>query len=420
MLGYVVYLIVEHHLCGVESAHAQIVGDVGQRVGLHLDVGLDAAAVAHDTAVARAELLGQAVRYMLRVSAAGVPVVYCLDATVAGDIILSGGQLQLPVVGQVHGNLHEPLAVGPGAEHHGTVEVLHSARRYLAGGCRLAVHHHHDGHHRVYRLHGGLVVAVHALHLAAGPYQRDVLRHKHVDYLHSLAHRTAAIAAQVEHEALHPPVLQVDERAAHVLGAIIRETVQVDIPDAVGAQPVIWQIGQRDGTARDAHLHRLARGGALYLQEERGAWVAAQMGTDERRVLVRHHRVVDAQDDVALLQPGFRRRTALIRLVDDHPAQFHVLAYHGTDAHILAREHVLQAFHLLLGIILRIRVERAEHSLDAVAYHLVGIQRVHVDHVEIAVDVVEHLDVLRHLEIMVFVLLRVHDARRKGKHKEHC
>ena len=121
-----------------------------------------------------------------------------------------------------------------------------------------------------------------------------------------------------------------------------------------------------------------------------------------------------------LHQGCFRRRTALIRLVDHHPAQFHVLAYHGTDAHILAREHVLQAFHLLLGIILRIRVERAEHSLDAVAYHLVGIQRVHVNHVEIAVDVVEHLDVLRYLEIMVLVLLSVHDARRKGKHKEHC
>ena len=131
------------------------------------------------------------------------------------------------------------------------------------------------------------------------------------------------------------------------------------------------------------------------------------MGADESNGLVGHRGVVDAQDDVTLLESGFCGWTSLVWFVDDHSRQGCVIAYHGSYAYVSSGEHLLQFVHFALGIVFGIGVERIEHCIDAIAYHLVGIQCVNIYHVEVAIDVAEHFDVLRHGEVMVFVVLRL-------------
>ena len=104
--------IVEHHLGGVLSGGGEIEGDVGDGVGLHLEVGLDAAAIAHLSATCGVEHLGQRVRDVLAIARAALLVVDGLDAAPAGDVVFRGGYLHIRVIGQVDGNLHQALAVG--------------------------------------------------------------------------------------------------------------------------------------------------------------------------------------------------------------------------------------------------------------------------------------------------------------------
>ena len=167
MGGYVVDFVVQKHLGRVQPAHRQVVSDVRQRVGAHLQVGLYAAAVAYLAASGCVEHLGQAVRYVFGVAAAGVAVVDGLYAAAAGYVVFAGGQLQLAVVREVHGQLHEALAVGARADDYGAVQVLQAAAGYLARARAFAVHDDDYGHHRVDWLHAGHVVVVGALELAA-------------------------------------------------------------------------------------------------------------------------------------------------------------------------------------------------------------------------------------------------------------
>jgi hypothetical protein len=116
-----------------------------------------------------------------------------------------------------------------------------------------------------------------------------------------------------------------------------------------------------------------------------------------------HVLTVNAEDDVALLQSHFRCRHILIGLIDAHASEFEVVADQRADTGILAREHHLHVLALVLGIVFGIGIQRVEHGVDAIAHHLVSVECVDIHHVEVAVDGVEHLKVLCHLEVVVSV-----------------
>ena len=100
-----------HHLGGITTGGAKIEGDVGQRIGLHLDIGLDAATVAYLTSVGRIEHLRQGIGDVLQITAVGVLVVNGLDTAAAGDVILRRGELHLRVIRKVKGRLHKSLSI---------------------------------------------------------------------------------------------------------------------------------------------------------------------------------------------------------------------------------------------------------------------------------------------------------------------
>ena len=237
--GYVVNLVVEHDVGCVHTR--EIEGDVGQRVGLHFDVGLDATAVAHDASGSCAELVSERVGHVLGyISVVGVLVAQSLYAASRGYVVFGCGELQLAVVWQRYvWYLHQTLAVGACAHDYGAVVVLQRSARYLAGaGCSL-VDEHHDRHHGVERLYRSVVIAVGVLHLALHREQVAALRYEHVEYLQGFLYRTSAVVAQVEHQTLHALLLQVDKGTAHIFGAVLQILVVVDVADIARLHAIV-------------------------------------------------------------------------------------------------------------------------------------------------------------------------------------
>ena len=144
---------------------------------------------------------------------------------------------------------------------------------------------------------------------------------------------------------------------------------------------------------------------------------------DVCRRLSLHLLAVDGEDDVALAEPCLVGRHTVVRFVDDGGVLPEIVRHDGPYAAVFARNHLLQLLDVRLRIILRVRVERAQHGLYAGAHDLLCVERVDIHHVEVAVDVAEYLQLFRHLEVMV-ILLRLarrcpNDGEREGKRPEN-
>ena len=84
----------------------------------------------------------------------------------------------------------------------------------------------------------------------------------------------------------------------------------------------------------------------------------------------------------------------------------------GADAGKLSGGHHLEFLVFAFGVVDGVGVERAQHRVDGRAHHLVGVERVYIHQVEIAVNLVEHLHVLGHVEVVA--LASWADAAMKG------
>lgn len=87
----------------------KVIGDIRHRVGLHLDIRHDAAAVADNASVERLKRTGQRVSNDLCPTRRIVLVVDFLNTTARRDIIFVRCHLHLSIVRQIHDRLYEPL-----------------------------------------------------------------------------------------------------------------------------------------------------------------------------------------------------------------------------------------------------------------------------------------------------------------------
>ena len=162
------------------------------------------------------------------------------------------------------------------------------------------------------------------------------------------------------------------------------------------------------GPAFNLEFQSLSRCRTLHLQQQCRTWLAAQALAHIADFLARHQRVAYAHDDVALFQARFRCRHTLVRFVYHGIVQRHVISDHRSDARVFPAHHHLQVALPVLRIVLRVRVQRTEHSPDGISHHLVGVYRVYIHHVKLLVYSVKDIEVFRHLEIMVFVFALRH------------
>ncbi len=211
--------------------------------------------------------------------------------------------------------------------------------------------------------------------------------------------------------------LQIEESTAHRLGGFARKRVQTDIADIIGTHTIIGNLWHLDATTRNLEVHLLARRRTQNLQHERCARLTTQVAADIADVLVRHHRIVNLQNDITLLQAYLRRRHPLIRFLNDYPLQLLMIAHQRSDTGILTRQHLLQLLLFLLRIILRIRVQRLQHSIDTHLHHLIGIKGIDIHHVQILIKGIEDIQVLRHLQIVILTLLC--PGAHYGRHTQH-
>ena len=110
--------------------------------------------------------------------------------------------------------------------------------------------------------------------------------------------------------------------------------------------------------------------------------------------------VIDAQDDIARLEPRQVTGTSLVWFADDHAVLFLVEADDGTYACVLALRHGHE-FVIVLGVIHRVGINLTEHGIDAPGHHRVGVERVHVEEVQLTVYLRECLQVAHEAAVVV-------------------
>ena len=344
-------------------------------------------------------------------------IIDLLDAPTARDVILTHRHLYLRVVRQVARGLHQPLPEGTLPDQHGTIHILQGARDNLGGRRRPAINQHCQRHYRIQRLHGS---TIHPVPLLDFPFRGQHLapfRHEHPDYLHRPFQDAAAIAPQIQYQRLNPMVpFQIQERLLHLLRALDSERFQVNVPDAVVPRAIIRDLRRDNLLPGNLHLPGLLLARTLDCQYHLRIGHPFQQFADPLVARPRHIGRVNGQDQVARLQARQVRRHALDRLGDHHMAIVVPLAYQRSDAAVLAGGHQVQLLHILLRVILRVRIQPAQHGVDAAAHAFLHIHGIHVEHLYLFQQRIKYIEVLAHLKPII--LLR--PSRRPSYHQEQA
>ena len=345
-------------------------------------------------------------------------VVDGLDAAPRGDVVLGRRQLEVGVVAQRAGRLHEPLAETLLSDEHRAVEVLQRTRYNLGGRGRVAV----DEHRQRQLRKDGLRLRAVALLLGAavrgdhlGP-----LGDEHRENLHRLLHDAAAVAAVVEHQ---PPQValrtQPFDGRAHLLVAPVGEVAVLDVANRV-VEPAGVGDG-RDGNPLAAERHLLAAAVEQPLDGDpyRRAGGALEpcahlVGGEAAGILA-----VDGHNAVADFQPGAVGRRILVGLSDDDVVA--LLADEGAHAAVLARGEQLEGGHLLLGHVLGIGVQVADHPLGGPLHQTVGVDLVDVVERQLAHHVDGDFDVAPQTEVVALAPEQRAEADdQDGRRGEHA
>ena len=222
------------------------------------------------------------------------------------------------------------------------------------------------------------------------------LRHKQIDDVNSLVQQTSTIAAQVEDDALRTLLFQADDRLSHLLGTSFRKLCKADVA-RVFNQSHIGHSRLFNVATCDLEVTRTLFTPALHLQHECGARFTSQQFTHLRSSLALQVLVINLQQHIAHLQAHLSGRHVRVRFVDDDSRVF-PHADDGADAAILTCGHHLQLVHVLLWIIHCVGIEFLQHGLNTCANHLVRLQRIYVEEIQHAVDVVEDVEALGHIK----------------------
>ena len=331
-----------------------------------------------------------------------------LYAAAAGQVVFGSGDLQISIVTERPGRLHEPLTEGSAADEHRPVHVLQRTGHDFGGRRRTVIDEHHERYLRIERV---LLRGKHRILLRIAPPEADYLgsaRHEEGEYLDRLLHDTASVVPIVEYKGFGPLLPERHDGVAHVVAHFVRKIDIENIPHAVGQHAIVGNAGNIDYLPFQLHLHRIAgiEFGHLHLQS------GARFSLHQRTHLFGRHGgsvlSVYFENPVAHDDTGPIGRRAFVGLRENHSVA--ALADKRTHAAVTARGEELEGIHILLGDKDGIWVESGRHAGGRIREELVGVHVVHIEKGDVAQHIDQHLHVAPHPEPV---------GRRNGR-RSHC
>ena len=382
-----------HRILVHDAVQDDGIGQAGILVPLHLMVRHDAAAVADGTAVKGLELMRQGIGNMSHAAVfVAVAVVDGLYAAAGGRVILRRGHLELAVIRKRPDALYESLAVSAGSDDGGTVQVLQRTGNDFRRRGGTGIHQDDEGDFQVHGIGRGLVFLPGTLGLSLGGHDHGTLGNEQGNDVHRFAHDAAAVAAEIQHQALHSlrfeGMVAVADSLAHPFGELGQEDVSV----AVVQHAHIFHGGEGDAFAGDGDVDGFTRlpGSAvaqfLHAENDLGARLAAHLvGALLGGESMGAHSV-DGLDLIAADEAGLRRRRARIGLVDHDIAVLVRLVDDRADAAVGIGQHHLEILLFLFRNIDGIGVQGFQHGVHAFPLDPAHFQGVHIRTVEFLQD----------------------------------
>ena len=377
--------MLSHILQGILLGDATVnqrVGKAGIAVGLHFEVRGNAAAVLHRTSVRRCEAVGEGVGDVSHTAVlVAVAVVDGLHASARRRIVLGGGHLELAIVGQRTDALHKALSEGARTGNGGAVVVLQGAGDNLTGRCTAAVYQHQDGNLGVYRVCGGLICGSRSRGPALGTYHDRTLGDKERNNVHGLVHKAAAVAAKIQHQALHAlglkGVVGIPDALAHAVG----EFIQKDVAVLLIEHAHIREGRQHDAFARYRNVNGLSP--QLFHTEHH---LCTGLSPHAVTALLAGEAVggnpVNSLYLISAVKPCLGSRRTGIGLVDNDVSVHVRLIDDGANTSVGVAQHHLEVFLLFLRHIDGIGIQRLQLGIDAGPLDASHLQGVHIGTVE--------------------------------------
>ena len=184
-----------------------------------------------------------------------------------------------------------------------------------------------------------------------------------VDDVDGLVHESAAIASEVDDEALEVVLfLHLHEMLFHLVASIFGETAKAHVTDAVVKHGGVGDVVDLDFLAFEFEFDGLFNTVALDFDGHLGARLSLEQLADlVGRLLVGVY-AVDGDDGVASLEACFLSWPSLVWIRD--ASVFAVILDQGTNAAVFAGGHQLVVFNFRLGDKHGVRVHLLEHGVD--------------------------------------------------------
>ena len=321
-----------------------------------------------------------------------VAVVDGLDASSARRVILGRGDLELAIVRKRSHALHQTLAISPGSENRGPVEVLEGSGDNFRRGCRARIHQDDNWNLRIHRLPHCPEYLLRMVLIALGGNHDRALGHEERDNVDSLLEKAAAIAAKVKDEFLHSLSLQFQVCIADILGNPLGEAGLENVAGSVVEHPGILHVRKMNPLPDNPDLDCVTLFPAvpakslLHAENHRSARIALHPGCRLVSLEPLHGLSVDGHDLVPAAESRIGRRRAGIRLIDNDIALSIRLVDNRPDTSVCLADHELEVLIVLLRHIHRIWVEGLQHCIDSRTLDSVHRQGIHIRPVQFLDD----------------------------------
>ena len=328
-------------------------------------------------------------------------VIYRLHAAARWSVILCSRDLQLSVVWQRPYALDEAFPISPLAHDGSAVQVLQRPGNYLRRRGRAGIHEDDYRNPCIQRFRRGSVFPIGTRSQAlAGNHQR-ALRNEQRNDAHSLVHEPASIPAKIQNQLFHALAFKLQEGLLDSKRDILRESALVDVSSlAIGKHSGIFHVRKVYPLPRDHHIHSIFGINFHHLELHLGARLAAHL---LRTLLARKPmggKPVDGHDLIPATQACLDSGRTSIRLIDDHVPIHIRLKNHCPDAAVGLVDHHLQIFVLLFRDVDRVRIQAAEHGVNASPFYPIHRQSVHIRAAKLLQNSVLNFRPLAQLEIL--------------------